>query len=164
MSTTISWGNAVTGLAIASIAYLIYFDQRRQRDPAFRKWLREERRKVAQAKTDDERRQTEGADASVRAIMTALGMDSDTVPTTEEERQRYLQKQLQLGEELLKRGPAYYKAAATCLFRAVRVYPDPFKLLMAFQDTIPPPVFEDVMAMVAAEGDPTKKAPVVELD
>ncbi|KAI9336835.1 MAS20 protein import receptor-domain-containing protein [Zopfochytrium polystomum] len=162
--------NALTGIAVLGIAYLIYFDQRRQRDPAFRRTLRENRKKAAEAREQDAKKAAEGADASVKAVMSALGLDEDIVPTTEEERQRYLQKQLQLGEELLKRGPTYYKAASTCLYRAVKVYPDPFKLLMAFQDTVPTQVFEDIMAMMATDADggrqarPAGTAAAVELD
>ncbi|KAI9341384.1 mitochondrial outer membrane translocase complex, subunit Tom20 domain-containing protein [Obelidium mucronatum] len=84
--------------------------------------------------------------------MAALGMDDDKEPTTEEEKQAYLTRQLQLGEQFLNQGPNHYKAAATCLFRALRVYPDPLKLLMAFQETVPPPVLDLVMQMMAQEG------------
>ncbi|KAI8613072.1 hypothetical protein BC830DRAFT_1082940 [Chytriomyces sp. MP71] len=56
-----------------------------------------------------------------------------------------------------KIGPGYYKLAATCLFRALKVYPDPIKLLMAFQETVPPPVLDLVMQMMASEKPAARK-------
>ncbi|KAJ3127215.1 hypothetical protein HK100_009874 [Physocladia obscura] len=105
-------------------------------------------------------------DAAVRAAMAALGLDDDAPPpTTEEEKQRYLTRQLQLGEQFLNQGkrrfiigrPAHFKAAATCLFKALQVYPDPVKLLMAFQETVPPPVLDMVVQMMAADVENAKK-------
>ncbi|KAJ3393288.1 hypothetical protein HDU84_002367 [Entophlyctis sp. JEL0112] len=108
---------------------------------------------------DEARRKNEAdADRAVKAAMEALGLDDDKPPTTEEERQKYLTRQLQLGEQFLNQGPSHFRAAATCLFRALQVYPDPIKLLMAFQETVPPPVLDMVMQMMAQEGPPGTEA------
>jgi len=96
-------------------------------------------------------------------------LDDDKLPETEEEKQRYLTRQLQLGEQFLNQGPAHFKAAATCLFKALKMYPDPLKLLMAFQDTVPQPVLEMIMAMMAndvpaSEETEPKEQKIQELD
>ncbi|KAJ3021853.1 UNVERIFIED_CONTAM: hypothetical protein HDU68_009421 [Siphonaria sp. JEL0065] len=156
----VSTTQILIGVGAVFAGYLVYFDQRRQRDPAFRRQLKADRETAKKLQEQDRLRSDSQADAAVKAALEALGMD-DKEPTTEEEKQVYLTRQLQLGEQFLNQGPAHYKAAATCLFRALRVYPDPIKLLMAFQETVPPPVLDLVMQMMAQEG-PAAQKPVAE--
>src|SRR5258708_29437586 len=44
--------------------------------------------------------------------------------------------------------------AATCLYRAMRVYPQPVELMIALEQTFPAPVFEAVMQMMKLEVSP----------
>ncbi|KAJ3326802.1 hypothetical protein HDU76_012636 [Blyttiomyces sp. JEL0837] len=159
-TSSLTLTNVAAGCAVFAIGYLIYFDQRRQRDPAFRKRLRKDRLAAAKAYAEDEKRAMDNVNATVKAAMDAMGIDDDKIPTTEEERRIYLQRQLQLGEQFLNKGPSHYQAAATCLHRALRVYPDPLKLLMAFQETVPAPVLEIVLALMATEPAEKPVAPV----
>ncbi|KAJ3068690.1 hypothetical protein HDU98_008186 [Podochytrium sp. JEL0797] len=152
----VSTSQILLGAGALVAGYIIYFDQRRQRDPAFRRRLRADR-SAAQKLAEKARMQADSqADAAVKAAMEAMGMN-DEVPTSDEDKQAYLTRQLQLGEQFLNQGPAHFAAAATCLFRALQVYPDPIKLLMAFQETVPPQVLDMVMAKMAQEG-PKKAA------
>ncbi|KAI8615561.1 protein import receptor MAS20, partial [Chytriomyces sp. MP71] len=148
MSTT---QQVLLGAGVLFAGYLIYFDQRRQRDPAFRRRLKQDRIVANKLAAQDVRASSQAEDAAVKAAMEALGLNDDNVPDTETEKQAYLTKNLHLGEQFLNQGPGYYKLAATCLFRALKVYPDPIKLLMAFQETVPPPVLDLVMQMMASE-------------
>ena len=51
-------------------------------------------------------------------------LEDDVVPTSQEDREKYFMKQLQLGETLLQQGPVAYEASATCFYRALKVFPD----------------------------------------
>ncbi|KAJ3292205.1 protein import receptor MAS20 [Rhizoclosmatium globosum] len=148
----VTTSQVLLGAGLFLAGYAVYFDQRRQRDPEFRRRLRADRQAAQKLQEQDRLKADSQADAAVKAAMEALGMNDDKVPTTEAEKQTYLTRQLQLGEQFLNQGPAHYKAAATCLFRALQVYPDPLKLLMAFQETVPPQVLDMVMQMMAQEG------------
>ncbi|KAJ3232488.1 TOMM20-like protein 1 [Chytriomyces hyalinus] len=144
-----------TQIALAAGAlfagYAIYFDQRRQRDPEFRRRLRHERQLARKMQEQDQNASAGLEEAAVKAAMEALGLNDDKIPETEAEKQAYLTRNLQLGEQFLNQGPSHFKLAATCLFRALKVYPDPIKLLMAFQESVPPPVLDLIMQMMAAE-------------
>ncbi|KAJ3096257.1 hypothetical protein HK100_005605 [Physocladia obscura] len=93
------------GVGAAVVGYVVYFDQRRQRDPAFRRKLRANRAAAASIALAEQEKAAQAEDAAVRAAMAALGLDDDAPPpTTEEEKQRYLTRQLQLGEQFLNQG------------------------------------------------------------
>ncbi|KAJ3098631.1 hypothetical protein HDU97_003896 [Phlyctochytrium planicorne] len=146
-----NWVNVSVIASVCAIGYLIYFDQRRQYDADFRKRLRKERKLAAKV------RQEEDQKAKLRAKTNDfLDEEDDKLPTTDEEKQKYLSKQLILGEQLLSKGPSHYRAAATCLYRAIKIYPEPLKLLMAFQETVPPSVLEMIMGMMAMDVDNAK--------
>ncbi|KAJ3206864.1 TOMM20-like protein 1 [Dinochytrium kinnereticum] len=147
-----NWVNATVVASICAVGYLIYFDQRRQYDPEFRRSLRRERKLAEKIRSEEEQK----AKARAKASMDFMADDDDKLPTTEEEKQKYLSKQLILGEQLLSKGPSHYRAAATCLYRAIKIYPEPLKLLMAFQETVPPPVLEMIMGMMAMDVDNAK--------
>lgn len=39
-------------------------------------------------------------------------------------------------------GPAFHLPAAMCFYRALRVYPSPVELIVIYEKTVPPPVFQ----------------------
>lgn len=39
-------------------------------------------------------------------------------------------------------GPAFYMPAALCFYRAIRVYPSPLELIMVYEKSLSPPVFQ----------------------
>jgi hypothetical protein len=41
----------------------------------------------------------------------------------------------------------------------LKIYPDPVKLLMAFQETVPPPVLEMILAMMGSEIEKSQASP-----
>ncbi len=78
-------------------------------------------------------------------------LDNTPVPTSQQEREQYFVKQLSLAEELMTRGPQYFEAAAKCLLRVVKIYPDPMQLLMILEQSTPQPVFSILMDLLAVE-------------
>ncbi|KAJ3082535.1 hypothetical protein HK102_001614 [Quaeritorhiza haematococci] len=137
---------AVAGLA--AVGYLIYFDQKRMNDPAFRKKLRRQRREAEKSRQAYEAKQskkTSGAPIDLEALA------AEPVPASPEEREKYFIKQLSTGDELVQKGPMFFEAAAACYFRALKIWPDPMQLLMALEQSCPPPVFNTIMEMMAAD-------------
>ncbi|KAI8836190.1 protein import receptor MAS20 [Chytriomyces cf. hyalinus JEL632] len=146
---TATQAGLAAGAALAG--YLIYFDQRRQWDPKFRRQLKNDRMAVLKMQELERSLSASQTDAAIKAAMEALGFNDDKVPESDAEKNAYLTRNLQVGEHFLNQGPTHFKLAATCLFRALTVYPDSMKLLMAFQETVPPPVLDLVMQMMEAQ-------------
>ncbi|XP_072533556.1 translocase of outer mitochondrial membrane 20 [Salminus brasiliensis] len=109
------------------IGYCIYFDRKRRSDPNFRKRLRERRRKqrIAQEK-------------SGQAKLPDL-KDPGAV-------QQFFLDEIQLGEELLAQGD--YETGVEHLTNAIAVCGQPQQLLQVLQQTLPPPVFQMLIAKV----------------
>ncbi len=72
-------------------------------------------------------------------------------PTAMEDKEAYFMAQLQMGETLAAKGPVFYEKAATCFYKALRIYPEPMNLLMIFQQSLPEPVLAIVMEKMAAD-------------
>lgn len=62
-------------------------------------------------------------------------------------------KDLQLSYLIIS-GPQFFEAAAKCLFRVIKIYPDPMQLLTILEQSTPPPVFAILMDLMAAEMRP----------
>ncbi|KAJ3114246.1 hypothetical protein HDU96_002373 [Phlyctochytrium bullatum] len=142
-----TWVNVSVIASVCAIGYLVYFDQRRQYDPEFRRRLRKERKLAAKVREEESQKEK----ARAKAALDFLSEDDEKIPTTDQEKQNYLTKQLTLAQQLLSKGPTYYQAAATCLYRAIKIYPEPLKLLMAFQETVPATVLDMIMGMMAID-------------
>eukprot|EP00842_Homolaphlyctis_polyrhiza_P000113 jgi/Hompol1/1101/HPOL_001634-RA len=81
----------------------------------------------------------------------SMDIEDEPVPTTQEGREAYFNKYLVLGERHVSRGPAGYEAAALCLFRALKVYHDPMQLLSMLQHSLPEPVLQMIVELMAAD-------------
>ncbi|KAM3968515.1 mitochondrial import receptor subunit TOM20 homolog [Aphomia sociella] len=104
------------------LGYCVYFDQRRRKDPLFKKKLRE-RRQMAQNST-----------MRTRTLGGQLPDMSD-----HEAMQRFFLQQIQLGEELLAAGDL--EAGVEHLGQAVAVCGQTQQLLSVLQQTMPAPIF-----------------------
>ncbi|KAI8918754.1 MAS20 protein import receptor-domain-containing protein [Entophlyctis helioformis] len=163
MTETLSLSRVFTAVAAAGavgfLGYLVYFDYRRQTDPEFRRKLRAQRseanRIVAQRNAEVKASAAAAAQARRAASAGAAGapieLEDEPVPTTAEGREAYFNKHLVLGENLLGRGPAGFEAAAVCFFRAIKVYPEPMNLLMILQQSLPEPVLNMIVELMAAD-------------
>ncbi|TPX43581.1 hypothetical protein SeLEV6574_g04971 [Synchytrium endobioticum] len=147
-----SWKDYMVGTSIAvgvaTASYLVYFDYKRRNDPSFRNTIKKQRKAAIKAKAEEE-----AARAKSRAAAAAgtVSDGPDKVPTNIEEKEKYFMDQLQSGEILYRKGPAHFQAAASCFMKAMRVYPQPLELIGLFQKSLPEPVFQLLMEMMAAE-------------
>ena len=48
-------------------------------------------------------------------------------------------------------GEAYYNDAVLPFYKALKVYPAPLELIMIYQKTVPEPVFQTVVQLMALE-------------
>ncbi|KAI8819435.1 MAS20 protein import receptor-domain-containing protein [Fimicolochytrium jonesii] len=139
----------VTG--VAAVGYLVYFDQKRHNDPAFRRKLRKQRKAAEQAKRANAHSAPKAPkEQSFASMGGGLNLD-EPIPSDPQERGEFFVKHLQMGEALVQRGPQMHVAAAKCLFRALQAYGEPMNLLMVLQQTVPEPVMSLIMEMYAAE-------------
>ncbi|RKO95988.1 hypothetical protein CAUPRSCDRAFT_720, partial [Caulochytrium protostelioides] len=72
-------------------------------------------------------------------------------PTAPADRERYFMELLSTGERLLGMGPSRFDAAAVCYFRALKIYPDPMKLLEVLQQTMPEPVMNKILMLLSED-------------
>ncbi|KAI9011340.1 MAS20 protein import receptor-domain-containing protein [Gaertneriomyces semiglobifer] len=154
----VSTRDVVVGAAVAAavgiVGYAVYFDQKRQRDPAFRRNLRKQRKQAAAAKHAEAAasRQKPQPAAAKAGMPSMASFDPDEpVPTNPQARGEFFMKHLQLGEALVARGPQAYEVAAQCFFKALQAYSDPMNLLMALQQSMPEPVMNLIMELFAAD-------------
>ncbi|KAG6334866.1 hypothetical protein ID866_4226 [Astraeus odoratus] len=138
----------VTGIAVGSLlAYAIYFDYKRRTDANFRKQLRKDKKRVAKSQASSETPASSGS-VGEDDLKTALEkVRNEEVPASPEEKEKYFMSQVGMGEQLSAQGPAFHLAAAMCFYRALRVYPSPVELIVIYEKTVPPPVFQLVMQL-----------------
>ncbi|KAJ1532924.1 hypothetical protein HK096_005987, partial [Nowakowskiella sp. JEL0078] len=79
--------------------------------------------------------------------------DDEPIPKTPAEREAYFVKQLHNGDELMQKGPEFYPDAAACLFRAVKVHPNPMQIMMMLQQAMPDVVFKMVVELMSSDID-----------
>lgn len=109
------------------LGYCIYFDRKRRSDPNFRSKLRERRKKQ---KLDQER---------AGQLKLPDLKDAEAV-------QKFFLEEIQLGEELLAQGD--FEACVEHLSNAISVCGQPQQLLQVLQQTLPPPVFQMLLAQL----------------
>ncbi|KAL7004066.1 mitochondrial import receptor subunit tom20 [Cystobasidiomycetes sp. EMM_F5] len=159
-------GATVASLAGAGVAYAVYFDYKRRNDPAFRRQILRERRKVERASqqaTAQERvAQTQRLAQAVRQIV------RERLPTSLEEREAHFLEQVASGEALAARGPDFYVPATIHFFRAMQVYPNPEELMMIYSRTQPQEVVlmivEALRLSVSGNSGPSGGAILEEID
>ncbi|KAG0173416.1 hypothetical protein DFQ28_001591 [Apophysomyces sp. BC1034] len=131
------------GVAVtAGIGYMVYFDQKRRNDPKFRKQLKRERKKVAKATKVAEEQAKHSTVQLIEAVLEAAS--KEPLPTTPEEKEKYFMAQVGAGE-------AFYDQAILPFYMALKVYPAPMELIMIYQKTVPAPVFQIVVQLMALE-------------
>ncbi|GAA5953368.1 hypothetical protein JCM21900_001829 [Sporobolomyces salmonicolor] len=141
---------AATGvLAAATVGYAVYFDYRRRNDAGFRRKLLKQHKKLEKtAKYQQEAGKEQIQNALRRAIALA---NAEKVPETAEGKEQFFMEQVALGEQLAARSPEFYVASAISFYKALKVYPAPQELIMIYQKTQPPAVFDLVMELISLE-------------
>ncbi|KAI6034553.1 hypothetical protein BKA83DRAFT_672528 [Pisolithus microcarpus] len=133
----------VAGIAVGGlVAYAVYFDYKRRTDANFRKQLRKDKKRVAKSQASSEASASSNG-VDVNELKHALEtVKQEEVPTTPEEKEKYFMAQVGMGEQLCAKGPTFNLPAALCFYRALRVYPSPVELIVIYERTVPPPVFQ----------------------
>lgn len=136
-------------LAAATVGYAVYFDYRRRNDAVFRKNILKEYKKVDKKVKHAQEAGKEQIQAALkRAIALA---NAEPVPTTAEGKENFFMEQVALAEQLAARSPEFYVAAAISFYKALKVYPAPQELIMIYQKSLPPAVFDLVMELISLE-------------
>jgi len=143
MSKTVSVIAAGAGLCF--VGYCIYFDHKRRSEPLFKQKLKEKRRKAKQ-----------GGGGKPGSTQLPDLRDPEAM-------QRFFLQEVQMGEELLGQGDV--EGGVEHLSNAVAVCGQPQQLLQVLQQTLPPQVFQLLLARLplvsqkivgsAAETSPT---------
>ncbi|KAG0366480.1 hypothetical protein BGZ54_005286 [Gamsiella multidivaricata] len=149
MKTSTIVAATVGTLAVATIGYAIYFDQKRRNDPEFRRKLKKEKKRALKHQKEEEKKKVTRTAQTVEEALS--GIKEEEFPTSMEEREKFCMEQLSSGEALFTQGPEGYDMAAICFYKALKVYPAPAELVMVYQKTIPPEVFTLVMGMLSMD-------------
>ncbi|KAF9205275.1 hypothetical protein BGZ49_004250 [Haplosporangium sp. Z 27] len=149
MKTSTIVAATVGTLAVATVGYAIYFDQKRRNDPEFRRKLKKEKKRAMKQLKEEEKKKATDTAQSVEEALASI--KEDEFPTSMEEREKFCMEQLSAGEALFTRGPEGYDMAAICFYKALKVYPAPSELVMVYQKTIPPEVFTLVMGLLSMD-------------
>ncbi|XP_055589283.1 mitochondrial import receptor subunit TOM20 homolog [Uranotaenia lowii] len=130
--TTIGIAAGVAGTLF--LGYCLYFDQKRRKDPDFKKKLRERRK-------------------AKKAAAAASGPRS-TMPdmTAHEEVQRFFLQEIQMGEALISSGDI--ENGVEHLANAVIVCGQPAQLLQVLQQSLPAQVFTLLISRMRQHGNP----------
>ncbi|OAV89573.1 hypothetical protein PTTG_04226 [Puccinia triticina 1-1 BBBD Race 1] len=133
----------------AGLTYCLYFDYKRRNDPAFRKeLLKEQRRLVKKNQTQDRNASRELEKMLQAAVSSVL---SEQFPTTVEGKEQFFMEQVGIGEMLASKMPRGAMPAAIAFFKAYKVYPSPEELLVIYQRTMPPEIFAIIIEMIKLE-------------
>ncbi|KAI8363871.1 hypothetical protein EDC96DRAFT_512075 [Choanephora cucurbitarum] len=133
----------------AGLAYIIYFDYQRRNNPTLKKKIKKEKIK---AKKEVEKAKEAVKSNALQIIERVLAAaDKETMPSTPEEKEKYFMEKVAAGEALCNRGEASFNEAVLPFYLALKVYPAPMELIMIYQKTIPEPVFQMVINVMAVD-------------
>ncbi|BGP01803.1 hypothetical protein RTG_01792 [Rhodotorula toruloides ATCC 204091] len=150
LRTGLKIAGAVVGtIAVGTVAYAAYWDHKRRTDPEFRRKIQREHKKLEKKV---KQKQEVGKEQVKAALTRALALvNAEKVPETAEGKEQFFMEQVALGEQLAARSPEFYVASAISFYKALKVYPAPQELLMIYQKTQPPAVFDLVMELISLE-------------
>ncbi|KAJ5783256.1 hypothetical protein N7457_005030 [Penicillium paradoxum] len=164
-NTAVVAGTILTGV----LAYAVYFDYKRQSDPAFRKSLKKNNKKVEQTVKQEAEA---GAAARVADLKNALEQvkRNGELPTDLEEKESFFMTQVALGESLCAsegksnlpsldpgstlrdRAAGSQVEAAIAFWKALKVYPQPQDLIGIYDKTVPKETLEILAELIALDG------------
>ncbi|TIB01726.1 hypothetical protein E3P94_01329 [Wallemia ichthyophaga] len=147
---TVAAATALVGFT----SYAVYFDYKRRNDTAFRKSLK--KAAVKQGKADKAAAEKGAMEMQValKAAVLEANIEVEAFKrsvTGAEQGEAYFMQNVGNGEVLASMGPESALKAATAFFKALKVYPSPVELLMIYERTVPPPIFQLVMQMTSQE-------------
>ncbi|KAI8349417.1 hypothetical protein BD560DRAFT_358607 [Blakeslea trispora] len=133
----------------AGLAYLIYFDYQRRNDPTLKRKIKKDKKK---AKKEVEKAKEAVKSTALQIIEKVLAAaDKEAIPLTPEEKEKYFMEKVAAGEALCNQGEDSFNDAVLPFYLALKVYPAPMELIMIYQKTIPEPVFQMVINVMAVD-------------
>lgn len=111
--------------------------------------IEKEKKKIQKQEKKKEEAVKSNALQLIEAVMSAA--EKEPLPTTPEAKEKYFMEQVAAGESLCNRGEAFYNDAVLPFYLALRVYPAPMELIMIYQKTVPEPVFQMVINIMALD-------------
>ncbi|KAK2751161.1 hypothetical protein FQN57_000238 [Myotisia sp. PD_48] len=146
-----SAGTVLTGL----LAYAIYFDYKRHADPEFRRSLKRDNRRLARAVKQES--EAKGARQMAEVKDAAAAARNEPYPDSVEEREVFFMTQVSQGEALCADSSNWLEAA-TCFYKALKVYPKPQDLISIYDRTVPKEVLELLAEFIALDPSLTPSA------
>ncbi|KAG1178000.1 hypothetical protein G6F70_002069 [Rhizopus microsporus] len=134
-------------IAAFGIGYLVYFDQKRRKDPEFKKQLKRERKKQAKAEKETKKAELATVEQLVQNVLNEIAQE--TFPESPEEKEKYFMEQVAAGEALCQQG--LHNESVKHFYKALKIYPAPLELIMIYQQTLPEVVFRIVVNIMAVE-------------
>lgn len=142
--------SALTVSIITGIGYLVYFDQKRQKNPQFKKKLR----KLSKKSDAENAAKGSSVKLSAKELQQRVKelLEKQPLPKTDEEAlKRSFVKHVTQGEVLSRQGEDSLLDSASEFYLAIQSHPAPMQVLAELQHVIPKPVFELVIELMAAE-------------
>ncbi|CAO1623875.1 unnamed protein product [Sympodiomycopsis kandeliae] len=136
----------------AGVGYAIYFDHKRQTDPAFRKQLKKDKQKTKKAdKKQEQAQKKQVEDAIVQAVLQVR--QPGVLPSNPQHMEQFFMENIQTGETLLALGPSQYLPAAIAFFKGIKVYPDPMSLFGILEKATPEPCLQLIVQLLAKDAE-----------
>ncbi|KAG5519246.1 hypothetical protein PMAC_002334 [Pneumocystis sp. 'macacae'] len=117
------------------IGYALHFDYKRRNNAAFRRKLRRDKRKLSQVQKQEAQQQEEALAQAIRKAYHEV--QRCALPHLIEEREQFFMQEVAKGEGLYAQGSHKFIEAASCFFRALKVYPNQMELMVIYEKTIP---------------------------
>lgn len=141
-STVPSQQTSLTTILLASagvitagaFAYAVYFDHKRRSDPAFRKTLKKQHKKVAKAMEQEAKASENAQKDKIKQVVEEA--NDEGFPRDPEETEAYFMQEVAQGEQMATSG-ADPVETALCFYRALKVYPNPRELISIYDKTVP---------------------------
>ena len=154
-----------------SASYAVYFDYKRRNDTEFRKSLKKAAVKQGKAEKAAAEKGAKEMQVAIKAAVLEANVEVEAFKrsvTGAEQGEAYFMQNVGNGEVLAsmgascllfypifiqftQSGPESALKAATAFFKALKVYPSPVELLMIYERTVPPHIFQLVMQMTSQE-------------
>jgi len=121
-------------LTLGGLAYALYFDHRRRTDPAFRKSLKKQHKKVSKLSAEEARAGERAQKDKIKRVVEEA--NEEGFPRDPEETEGYFMQEVARGEGMCQDGSDPVDAAL-CFYKALKVYPQPRELISIYDKTVP---------------------------
>ncbi|GMM33760.1 Tom20 protein [Saccharomycopsis crataegensis] len=133
--------------AASAIAYALYFDYQRHNSKEFRQSLKKSEKNYLKQSEKKEKKEKKARVEQLKVRLLA-SLEKEPVPKDINDKEQYFMKQVGQGEQL-SANPGKEFESALCFYRALSVYPNPTDILGIYQRSVPEPVYDLIVQMIA---------------